>query len=163
MQDFADHKTKILVSTTVIEVGVNVPNATLMVIERADRFGLAQLHQLRGRIGRGNKQSDCVLLFSKETSETGRQRLKAIKSSNDGFYIAEQDLKLRGGGNMFGNQQSGLPSFRSVDIEGHLPLFMKAKHYVDELLRGDNDLEDKFKLLLELYGYNHYQKIVESG
>ncbi len=162
MQGFAAHKTKILVSTTVIEVGVNVPNATLMIIERADRFGLAQLHQLRGRIGRGDKQSDCVLLFSKDTTETGKQRLRAIKNSNDGFYIAEQDLKLRGGGNMFGYKQSGLPSFKSVDIEEHLPLFMKAKIYADALLK-DSELDNNLILLLELYGYRQSRQLVESG
>lgn len=162
MQEFAEHKTKILVSTTVIEVGVNVPNATLMIIERADRFGLAQLHQLRGRIGRGDKQSDCVLLFSKDTTETGRQRLKAIKNSNDGFYIAEQDLKLRGGGNMFGYKQSGLPSFKSVDIDEHLPLFMKAKTYADAFLK-DSNLNKDLILLLELYGYRQSRQLVESG
>lgn len=162
MQEFAEHKTKILVSTTVIEVGVNVPNATLMIIERADRFGLAQLHQLRGRIGRGDKQSDCVLIFSKDTTETGKQRLKAIKNSNDGFYIAEQDLKLRGGGNMFGYKQSGLPSFKSVDIEEHLPLFMKAKTYADAFLK-DSNLDKDLRLLLELYGYKQSRQLVESG
>lgn len=162
MKEFADHKTKILVSTTVIEVGVNVPNSTLMIIERADRFGLAQLHQLRGRIGRGEKQSECVLLFSKDTTETGKQRLRAIKNSNDGFYIAEQDLKLRGGGNMFGYKQSGLPSFKSVDIEEHLSLFMKAKTYADTLLNSSG-LDKNLTLLLELYGYRQSRQLVESG
>jgi ATP-dependent DNA helicase RecG len=163
MTDFVNHKYKILVSTTVIEVGVNVPNATLMVIERADRFGLSQLHQLRGRIGRGDKQSDCVLLFSKDITETGKHRLRAIKNSNDGFYIAEQDLKLRGGGNMFGSQQSGLPSFRSVDVERHFSLFMQAKTYADSIFDACSNVDNQFMILFELYGYKQTKRFVESG
>ena len=106
---------KILVSTTVIEVGVDVPNATVMVIEQAERFGLAQLHQLRGRVGRGAEQSYCILVTGK-LNDAGRERIRTMVDSNDGFYIAEMDLKLRGPGEFFGTKQSGLPALRIGNI-----------------------------------------------
>lgn len=115
MADFAAHKGDVLVSTTVIEVGVDVPNATLMIIEDADRFGLSQLHQLRGRVGRGKDKSYCILVSSNKQPET-LQRLKALCATNDGFRIAEEDLKLRGPGDFFGSRQSGLPSFRVANL-----------------------------------------------
>ena len=107
MESFASGNTDILVSTTVVEVGVDVPNATCMVIEQADRFGMAQLHQLRGRVGRGQEQSYCILIYSKNLSESGIERMKALRESTDGFYIAEQDLKTRGPGEIAGAVQSG--------------------------------------------------------
>jgi ATP-dependent DNA helicase RecG len=115
MEKFQRGETQILVSTTVIEVGVDVPNATVMVIEQAERFGLAQLHQLRGRVGRGGEQSYCVLVTGK-TSEAGRERIRTLVDSNDGFYIAEMDMKLRGSGEFFGTKQSGMPSFQIGNI-----------------------------------------------
>jgi ATP-dependent DNA helicase RecG len=115
MEKFQKGQTKILVSTTVIEVGVDVPNATVMVIEQAERFGLAQLHQLRGRVGRGGEQSYCILVTGK-LSDTGRERIRTLVESNDGFYIAEMDMKLRGPGEFFGTKQSGLPALRIGSI-----------------------------------------------
>jgi ATP-dependent DNA helicase RecG len=108
MEKFQRGETKILVSTTVIEVGVDVPNASVMVIEQAERFGLAQMHQLRGRVGRGAEQSYCILVTAK-MSETARERIRTLVESGDGFYIAEMDMKLRGPGEFFGTRQSGLP------------------------------------------------------
>lgn len=109
MQRFKRHETHILVSTTVIEVGVNVPNASVMVIENAERFGLAQLHQLRGRVGRGAEQSYCILMTKDQLSETTQRRMQVMVDSTDGFVIAEEDLKLRGPGDLEGTAQSGMP------------------------------------------------------
>jgi len=117
MARFAAGEAKVLVATTVIEVGVDVPNATLMVIEQAERFGLAQLHQLRGRVGRGSEKSTCLLLRSGELSETGKKRLELMKSSQDGFLLAEEDLKLRGGGELLGTRQSGEEGFSIASLE----------------------------------------------
>jgi ATP-dependent DNA helicase RecG len=115
MEKFQRGETKILVSTTVIEVGVDVPNATVMLIEQAERFGLAQLHQLRGRVGRGGEQSYCVLVTGK-LNDVGRERIRTLVESNDGFYIADMDMKLRGPGEFFGTRQSGLPALRVGNI-----------------------------------------------
>jgi ATP-dependent DNA helicase RecG len=115
MNDFKDGRTKILVSTTVIEVGVDVPNATVMVIEQAERFGLAQLHQLRGRVGRGGEQSYCILVTEK-LNDAGRERIRTLVQSNDGFHIAEMDLNLRGPGEFFGTRQAGMPSLQIANI-----------------------------------------------
>jgi ATP-dependent DNA helicase RecG len=111
MEKFIRGDTQILVSTTVIEVGVDVPNATVMVIEQAERFGLSQLHQLRGRVGRGGEQSYCILVTDK-LGDTGRERIRTLVESNDGFHIAEMDMKLRGPGEFFGTRQSGLPALQ---------------------------------------------------
>ena len=115
MQRFADNQIQILVSTTVVEVGINVPNATVMMVENAERFGLAQLHQLRGRVGRGAFQSYCIFMTGSKTKET-KKRLDILNHSNDGFYIAGEDLKLRGPGDLFGIRQSGLMEFRLGDV-----------------------------------------------
>ena len=124
MADFADGKVRILVATTVVEVGVNVPNATIMVIEQAERFGLAQLHQLRGRVGRGGKESSCVLLYDPPLSENAQRRLDVLRRTDDGFQIAETDLELRGGGDALGVKQSGFPAYVFADPIAHKELFL---------------------------------------
>ncbi|MEM6827507.1 MAG: ATP-dependent DNA helicase RecG [Pseudomonadota bacterium] len=133
MERFAGGKAKLLVATTVIEVGVDVPSATLMVIEQAERFGLAQLHQLRGRVGRGSEKSVCVLLRGNELSETGRKRLALMRETQDGFRIAEEDLELRGGGELLGTRQSGVAAFRIADLE-HVQKWLPAAHADARLL-----------------------------
>ena len=140
MQAFAAGGTQLLVCTTVIEVGVDVPNASLMVIEHAERFGLAQLHQLRGRIGRGSRASDCILLFQEPLSDGARARLKVIYENADGFAIAEQDLMLRGPGELLGVAQSGAPLLRFADLVGDEPLLEAARAAADELLAADEAL-----------------------
>lgn len=116
MLAFKNGKIQLLVATTVIEVGVDVPNATLMVIENAERMGLAQLHQLRGRVGRGSEASTCVLLYRSPLSQLARERLKAIRETNDGFEIARKDLELRGPGELLGTRQTGLAQLRVADL-----------------------------------------------
>ena len=124
----------VLVATTVIEVGVDVPNASIMVIEHAERFGLAQLHQLRGRVGRGAVESQCILLFEEPLSETAKQRLKVIYESSDGFEIARRDLAIRGPGEFLGARQSGVPMLRFADLEHDEALVEQAREVADELL-----------------------------
>ena len=125
MERFLKNEIQVLVSTTVIEVGVNVPNATVMMIENAERFGLAQLHQLRGRVGRGSHQSYCIIISGNDSKET-KQRLDIMNKSNDGFYIASEDLKLRGPGDLFGIRQSGDISFKIGDIFNDAKVLKKA-------------------------------------
>ena len=128
-----------MVSTTVIEVGVDVPNAVIMVIENAERFGLAQLHQLRGRVGRGKHQSTCILI-SDNRGEDNLRRLSVMKATNDGFKIADEDLKLRGPGDFFGNRQHGLPQLKVADLLEDMPLLQRAHTSAALLLRTDPDL-----------------------
>lgn len=141
MQAFAEGKTQILVSTTVVEVGVNVPNATLIMIEDANRFGLAQLHQLRGRVGRGKWQSYCILM-DKSKGKKKTDRLEVMHKSNDGFFIAQEDLRLRGPGDFFGIRQSGELGFRLADIIGDADLLQKASKDVADFLKEDESLEN---------------------
>ena len=133
MQDFKKGKIDILVSTTVIEVGVNVPNATVMLIMDADRFGLSQLHQLRGRVGRGNKQSYAVLVANPKT-ESGKKRMKIMTETTDGFVLAEEDLKMRGSGEIFGTRQSGLPEFQVADILEDYPILEEARKVASQIV-----------------------------
>ena len=133
MEDFLNKKIMILVSTTVVEVGVNVPNATVMMIENANRFGLAQLHQLRGRVGRGEAQSYCIFMDASKDEEINK-RLEIISHSNDGFYVASEDLKLRGPGDFYGIRQSGDMGFVLADIYQDADIMQKAVSDVEELL-----------------------------
>lgn len=152
MEEFAAHSIDVLVSTTVIEVGINVPNATVMMVENAERFGLAQLHQLRGRVGRGAHQSYCIFVSTKDNKET-MERLQILNQSNDGFYIASEDLKLRGPGDLFGIRQSGEFSFRLGDIYTDASILQQASEAVDKLIQTDADLKlpchEKLRLHLE--------------
>jgi ATP-dependent DNA helicase RecG len=135
MGDFQAHRVQLLVATTVIEVGVDVPNASMMVIEHAERFGLSQLHQLRGRVGRGSRESVCVLLYQNPLSEEARSRLRIIFESSDGFEIARQDLLLRGPGELLGIRQSGVPLLRFADPERDLALLTMAQEKAPELIK----------------------------
>ena len=138
MSAFAAHEYDILVSTTVIEVGVDVPNATLMIVENADRFGLAQLHQLRGRVGRGAEQSYCILMTNNNLSENTRRRMQIMVETTDGFVIAEEDLKLRGPGDLDGTAQSGMPfDLKIANIVRDQPLMEVAREAANELLDQD--------------------------
>ena len=149
LKKFLEKKISILVSTTVIEVGIDFPNANLIIIENADKFGLAQLHQLRGRVGRGDKEATCILLFKEGLSKRAIKRLKILKDSDDGFFIAEEDLKLRGFGDLTGYQQSGLKNFRFADPIIHKDLFLLAEEYIMNI--GDNINEEKYFFLLNLF------------
>ncbi len=137
MEAFAKNQLQILVATTVIEVGVNVPNANIMVIEHAERFGLAQLHQLRGRVGRGSRESFCMLLYAQPLGETAKERLAMMETTEDGFAIAEKDLELRGGGEVLGARQSGLPEFRIADVPGFPMLLAAARDDATMILERD--------------------------
>jgi ATP-dependent DNA helicase RecG len=141
MKSFATGEIKILVATTVIEVGVDVPNASVMVIEQAERFGLAQLHQLRGRVGRGPHQSYCILVTGK-LNEIARERIRTMVDSNDGFFIAEMDMKLRGPGEFFGTKQSGVPGLRLADLLRDVDILDLARKEARTLLeKSENPSE----------------------
>ena len=154
MEEFADKKIDVLVSTTVIEVGINVPNATVMMVENAERFGLAQLHQLRGRVGRGEFQSYCIFISTSDTKET-MERLQILNHSNDGFHIASEDLKLRGPGDIFGIRQSGEFAFVLGDIYTDANILKEASDAVEQLLVSDPDLADDDSLALVNYFKEH--------
>ena len=139
MEAFSENRIQVLVSTTVVEVGVNVPNATVMMVENAERFGLAQLHQLRGRVGRGDAQSYCIMVNC-SSAKTAERRLKILNDSNDGFRIASEDLKLRGPGDFFGIRQSGELQFALGDIYQDAAVLRDASEAVGELLAEDPDL-----------------------
>ena len=140
MAAFSRGELDVLVSTTVIEVGVDVPNASLMVIENAERFGLSQLHQLRGRVGRGKHKSYCVLVTASR-GETARERLRALCATNDGFQIAEEDLRLRGPGDFFGKRQHGLPQLKVADFAADMELLKEAREAAQALVAADPELK----------------------
>ncbi|MEO6298664.1 MAG: ATP-dependent DNA helicase RecG [Paracoccaceae bacterium] len=167
MAAFVAGRTKVLVATTVIEVGLNVPNATIMVIERAETFGLAQLHQLRGRVGRGSAESTCLLLYQAPLSESGERRLKVIRDTEDGFRISEEDLAMRGAGDLIGTAQSGLPQFRIADLERQAGLMAVAQSDARTLLTNDPDLVSPrgqaARLLLWLLNQDRAIKLLSVG
>jgi len=167
MAGFAGDGYDILVATTVVEVGVDVPEATVIVIEHAERFGLAQLHQLRGRVGRSDKASACILLYADRTGETAKSRLRVIRETNDGFVIAEEDLKLRGGGDILGVRQSGLPDFRFADLSQHYDLLRTAHDEARLILNRDAGLTtprgEALKCLLYLFGYDENIRYLKAG
>ena len=150
LNKFLSKKYKILVSTTIIEVGIDFPNANLIIIENANKFGLSQLHQLRGRVGRGKKQSSCILMFKSNLSENARKRIKILKNSNDGFKISEEDMKLRGFGDLLGFKQSGIKSFKLADPVHNEDLFLLAENEIKKIENEDRNLK-KYKPLLKLY------------
>jgi len=166
MDAFAAGRADILVSTTVIEVGVDVPNASIMVIENAERFGLAQLHQLRGRVGRGSEKSYCVLMHGNKVSKESRKRLELMCATENGFDLAEEDMKMRGPGDLEGTQQSGLPITLNIASLAHDGQIMSdARSYAEHVLAGDPALESpvNYSLAIELrkdkYAIKDYSKI----
>ncbi len=150
LNDFLNNKFKILVSTTIIEVGIDFPNANVIVIENANKFGLSQLHQLRGRVGRGNKDSTCILMFKSNLSDNAKKRIKILKNSNDGFLISEEDMKLRGFGDILGFKQSGIKNFKLADPIHNNDLFILAEKEMKRIEKSDKDIR-KFKPLIKLY------------
>lgn len=167
MARFSSGTSRILVATTVVEVGVNVPNATLMVIEHAERFGLAQLHQLRGRVGRGSKASTCLLLYKAPLGETAKARLAMLRASEDGFEIAEEDLRLRGEGDVLGTRQSGFPGFALARLELHAPLLPEARAAAAQVMARDSHLTSAesapLRALLYLHGRDSAMRFLAAG
>jgi ATP-dependent DNA helicase RecG len=167
MADFAAGRTRLLVATTVIEVGVDVPEATVMVVEHAERFGLAQLHQLRGRVGRGAADSFCLLLHDDGLNDAARRRLTLLRDSEDGFLIADEDFRLRGGGDLIGTRQSGLPGFRLADPVAHGDMLQMAHQDAALLLARDPKLESErgraVRTLLRLFDSTVAMKTLVSG
>ena len=167
MERFHDGAIKVLIATTVIEVGVNAPNATIMVIEHAERFGLAQLHQLRGRVGRSDKASSCVLLYKSPLGETAKARLKILRETEDGFKIAEEDLRLRGAGDILGAAQSGFPRFQLADLAAHAELLAAARDDAKLIVERDPDLKtprgEALRVLLYLFSRDDAVRLIRSG
>jgi ATP-dependent DNA helicase RecG len=167
MARFVAGDIKVLVATTVIEVGVDVPDATIMVIEHAERFGLAQLHQLRGRVGRGDRPSVCLLLYKSPLGDVAKQRLSIMRETEDGFRIAEEDLKLRGGGEILGTRQSGIPGFRIASLERHAALMEMARDDARLIVEGDPHLAsergDALRYLLYIFGRDDAIRLLRAG
>jgi len=167
MADFKRGRIKVLVATTVIEVGVDVAQANVMVVEHAERFGLAQLHQLRGRVGRGSEEGSCLLLYQAPLGETAKARIKILRETDDGFVIAEEDLRLRGAGELLGTRQSGMPIFRIADIESHGDLLEAARDDAALILNKDPELSSKrgaaLRTLLYLFGRDEAVRYLKSG
>jgi ATP-dependent DNA helicase RecG len=160
MRAFRDHELDVLVSTAVVEVGIDVPNATVMMVEGADRFGLAQLHQFRGRVGRGAEQSYCLLL-SDDPSEVAQERLKLMEQTHDGFALAEADLRLRGPGEFFGTRQSGMPDLKVARLSD-VQLIEEARDVAAGLLDADPDLKDAEHALLAAEAARLWSRVVDE-
>ena len=150
LNKFLNNEFKILVSTTIIEVGIDFPNANVIIIENANKFGLSQLHQLRGRVGRGDKDSSCILMFKSNLSENAKKRINILKNSNNGFEISEEDMKIRGFGDVLGFKQSGVKSFRLADPIHNHDLFELAENEIKRIEKTNQDI-GKFKPLIKLY------------
>src|SRR6185369_8461533 len=167
IEEFRSGRAAILVATTVIEVGVDVTDATIIVIEHAERFGLAQLHQLRGRVGRGEKRSVCLLLYRAPLGETAKARLSIMRETEDGFRIAEEDLRLRGEGDVLGTRQSGMPGFRLALPEVHGDLLEVARDEAKLVLTRDPDFSSErakaLLLLLYLFGRDEAVRLMRAG
>jgi ATP-dependent DNA helicase RecG len=167
MAAFAGRDLDVLVATTVIEVGIDVPEASIMIVEHAERFGLAQLHQLRGRVGRGERQGHCLLLYAGPLGETARARLRIMRETDDGFRIAEEDLRLRGAGEVLGTRQSGLPAFRLADLAAHADLLSIARDDARLLVERDPTLSSArgaaLRLLLYLFERDAAIRLLASG
>ncbi len=167
MERFQRGETKALVATTVVEVGVDVPEATIMVIEHAERFGLAQLHQLRGRVGRGSGRSTCLLLYKGPLGETARARLEILRETEDGFRIAEEDLRLRGEGDVLGARQAGAPGFRLARLEVHGGLLAPARAQAQAALADGGRLRGEkhqgLRLLLYLFERDEAVRLMDAG
>ena len=167
MRRFADGEISVLVATTVVEVGVDVPEATVIVIEHAERFGLAQLHQLRGRVGRSDRDSTCLLLYQAPLGETARARIRTMRQTEDGFRIAEEDLRLRGGGDVLGPRQSGLPSFRLADLAFHADLLAAAREDARAIVAQDPQLAsprgEALRTLLYLFRRDEVVRYIQAG
>jgi len=167
MERFRAGEIPVLVATTVIEVGVDVPEATIMVIEHAERFGLAQLHQLRGRVGRGPSRSTCILLYQPPLGETAKARLSTIRATNDGFVIAEEDLRLRGAGELLGTLQSGMPLFRLADLAVHAELLAAARDDARMIVEKDPELASArgqaLRVLLYLFERDEAVRYLRAG
>ena len=164
---FKNGDTKVLVGTTVVEVGIDIPEANIIVIEHAERFGLSQLHQLRGRVGRGTTESSCLLLYRGPLSEMAKARLMTIRQNDNGFQIAEEDLRLRGEGELLGLRQSGLPSLRLANLESHARLLAMANDDVALFLKQDPNLSTErgkaMQILLYLFEKNNPLSLLQSG
>ncbi len=163
MQRFINEEIKILVATTVIEVGVDVPKSTLIVIEHAERFGLSQLHQLRGRVGRGSEKSHCVLVYAHPLTENAKNRLHAMRESQDGFYLAEEDLKLRGGGDVYGTQQSGYNIFKLADLRRDLKFLTIARDEAQNFFSENSQISMPLQLLSHIFQTTKASEYVEAG
>ncbi|HXZ68233.1 MAG TPA: ATP-dependent DNA helicase RecG, partial [Alphaproteobacteria bacterium] len=167
MEAFQAGVIRVLVATTVIEVGVNVPDATIMIVEQAERFGLAQLHQLRGRVGRSDKESTCLLLYRGPLGETAEARLKILRETEDGFEIAEEDLRLRGAGDLLGSRQSGMPDFKLAHVEAHGDLLAAARDDARLILTQDAELRSErgqaLRTLLYLFGRDDAVRLLKAG